>query len=1066
MKQRILTILVLFVLGIASASAQSKKIIGKVTGADDGLTLPGVSVKVQGTAIGTQTNAEGVFTINAPANARSLVFSYLGYATQTVAIGSKTVINVKLNPDTKTLGEVVVVGYGTKSVREINGSIGHVTGDKVADQPVESFEKALSGKIAGVQVSSAGGTLADGVTIRIRGVNSISSSSQPLYVIDGIPANNRENLSVFNSGNGTRFDPLALINPDDIESIDVLKDAGASAIYGSRAANGVVLITTKKGKKGTTLVSFDSKFSWAKPSKVPNLLGGDDFNTINNEKVANRFGVGAPIVAINSDVDGDGQPDRTDWMKQIFRTGFTSDNTVSLSGGTDKVAFYGSARYANQEGIVYYNRLRTAQIRSNIDITPNKYVHAGVELAYTRSMNDGVLTDNYLAGETISGYNAFPTISPYNPNGTALQGGFNLTNAGAKEGGAGYLGLGNNILSVNGTSLIGNRIYNPLASAALQRNSLTPEDIIANGLFEVKPITGLKLSTKFGIDLQKDFEDQYSNPVIAGLGVSYAGLVQDYYLTRNQWVWQNIISYDRIFQKHRFSAVAGSEYQYTEQQLTYASANNFADPFFTNIVDNTYSGIDPSSATGALLLASGGSIFNQGLESYFGRLGYTYDEKYSIEGSYRTDAFSGFGANYRWGKFPSLSLGWVVSQESFLKDNKYINYLKLRGSYGKTGNSAGVGPYAARTLYSGGLYAALNGFSSSQLGNADLRWESQKKTDIGLNISVLNSRITIDADYFNNNIDNLILAAPVLYTVGVPGSSITTNIGSMVNKGFEITINTVNYKNKDFSWTSSFNYSHVTNKVLSLVPSNNNADIFSSSTVASVGRPLGTYKLYKWAGVDPANGYPMWYAADGVTIKEWNQAQQKYTLKDGSPTTALTSADQVYQEGKTGTPTWYGGFDNTFNYKNFDLNLSFVYSGGNYLYNSTYAGLLTNTFQNNDARILNRWTTPGQVTDIPRLYSLDQTANQASTRFLEKGDFARLRTVALGYRLNNDLLKRVGLANLRISAQLYNAFVITKYSGIDPEVNSNRNNTNIATGYDNRAVPQPRTFTLGVNASF
>ncbi|GAB3912558.1 TonB-dependent receptor [Mucilaginibacter boryungensis] len=1054
----------LFSLALGSAWAQNRTITGTVTSASDGLPLPGVVVRVKGTSTAVSTNSNGKFSVNASSNS-TLVFSFIGFTTLELPAASD-LSNVKLTENNRQLNEVVVIGYGQKPIREQNGAIGHVNGSSVAAQPVESFEKALSGKTAGVQISSAGGTLADGVSVRIRGVNSISSSSLPLFVIDGVPANSVENLSLFNGGNGTRFDPLALINPDDIESIDVLKDAGASAIYGSRAANGVVVVTTKKGKKGTSKISIDSKQSWANPAKVQNLLSADDFMTINNEKVKNRFGSTAPTVAVNSDIDGDGNPDRTDWMKKVFNQGFTTDNTLALSGGSDKSAYYGSVRYADQKGIVFNNRLQTAQTRVNLDLTPNKYVHGGIQLSYTHSFNKGVLTDNYLAGATISGYNAFPTISPYNPAGTTLQGGYNLTNTGAKEGGVGYLGLGNNILAINGTSLIGNRIYNPLASAALQRNNITPENIVANGFIEIQPITGLKFTTKYGVDLLKSFEDQYSNPVIAGLGASYLGLVQDYYTTRNQAVWQNYINYDHTFaQKHRVSATVGSEYQFTKQQLTYASANNFADPFFTSIIDGAYSGADPSSASGALLLASGGSLFTSGLESYFGRLGYSFDEKYSLEGSIRRDAFSGFGANFRWGTFPSVSAGWIVSKEDFLKDNKYISYLKIKGSYGKVGNSRGVGAYAARTLYSGGLYAALNGFSSSQLGNADLHWETQLQTDIGFSISGFDNRITLDADYFNNNINGLILAAPVLYTVGVPGSSITTNIGSMRNRGVEFTLNTKNVTLKDFSWTTSFNYTHVANKVLSLVTSNNNADITSGNTVASVGRPLGTYKVYRSAGVDPATGYAMWYGADGVK-RMWNQVLQKYTAQDGSAIAALTATDQSYLEGKTGTPTWYGGFDNTLVYKNFDFNFSFVYSGGNYLYNVTYSGLLTNNFQNNDARILQRWTTPGQITSVPRVYSLDVNSNQGSDRFIEKGDFARLRVVSLGYRVPKTALNRLGLSDLRISAQLYNAFVITKYSGIDPEVNSNRNNTNLQTGLDNRAVPQPRTFTLGVNASF
>jgi TonB-linked SusC/RagA family outer membrane protein len=1066
MKHKLLKIFMACFLCTASmAFAQNKTITGTVTSQEEGFPIPGVTVRVTGTTVGTQTNSEGKFSIAVPAGKNSLTFSFLGYTAKSVNIGSASDLKVALSSAQSQLNEVVVVGYGTKSIREQNGSISHVTGKQIAEQPVESLDKALSGKTAGVQVSTSGGTLADGVSIRVRGVNSISLSSQPLYVIDGIPMNSSDNLSQFNGGNGTRFNPLALINSNDIESLEVLKDAGASAIYGSRAANGVVIITTKKGKAGTTLISFESKESWASPSKRPNLLGGDDFNTINNEKVKNRFGASAPVVAVNSDINGDGQPDRTDWMKEIFKTGFTSDNSLSLQGGTEKARYFSSVRYLDAKGILFLNRLRTAQVRTNIDLTPNKYVHAGVQLSYTRSMNNGILTDAYLAGAAVSGYNAFPTVSAYNPTASAAQGGYNLTNQGAKEG-LGYLGLGNNIITVNGTSLIGNRISNPLATVALQRNNLTPEQVLANAFVEIQPITGLKLTSKYGVDLQKSFEDQYSNPVVSGLGSAYNGLVQDNYLTRNSWVWQNYASFDRtIAQKHRISLTAGTEYQFTKEQQTFASANNFVDPFFTNIIDNTYTGADPADPS-SILLASGGTINTTGLESYFGRAGYTYDEKYFIEGSYRTDAFSGFGTNFRWGRFPSVSAGWIVSQEDFFKSNKYVNYLKIKGSYGKVGNSKGLDPYAYRTLYGGGLYATLNGLSSSQLGNADLHWETSLKTDIGFSLSALNSRITLDFDYFNNKINGLLLNAPVLYTVGVPSSSVFTNIGSMRNRGIEVTVNSTNIKTKDFKWTSSFNYTHVANKVLSLVPSNNNADVTYSTTaaVASVGRPLGVYKLARWAGVDPATGNPMWYAADG-SIKIWNEQTRSYIKPDGTATSGL-SADAVYQEGKTGNPTWFGGFDNTLTYKQFDLNISVVYSGGNYLYNSTYSGLLTNTFQNNDARILNRWTTPGQQTDVPRLSSLDNTANQASTRFLEKGDFARLRLASIGYNLPSAAVKSIGLTSLRISASVYNAFVITGYSGVDPEVNSNRVNSNIATGYDNRTIPNPRTYTLGLNASF
>ncbi|WP_316819433.1 TonB-dependent receptor [Pedobacter gandavensis] len=1047
--------ILMFVAG--SVMAQDRTITGTVTDQEDGKPLPGVTVRIKGTKVGTQTSGNGKYSITLPNGTTTIEFAYLGYLTQSKAVGAGNVINASLVSDSKALSEVVVVGYGTKALKDVNGSISSIKGSEIADQPVESFDKALSGKAAGVQISSSGGTLGDGVSIRIRGVNSISTSSLPLVVIDGIPTTSAENVNSFNSGNGTRFDPLALVNPNDIESIEVLKDAGAAVLYGSRAANGVILITTKKGKSGTSKINLSSKLSFASAAAKPNVLGAEDFMTINNEKVKNKYGANAPIVAKDSDIDGDGVPDRTNWMDEIFQTGTTYDNNLSLSGGSEKATYYASVRYADQNGILYGNRLKTGSARLNLDVKPKTWLRSGVELSFTKSLNYGLLTDNYLAGVAIAGYNAPPNVSVYNPAGPK---GYNLTTGTL----AGYLGLGNNITTVNNTSLIGNRVYNPIATVDLQRNQNTPQHIVGNVYMEASPIPGLKVTSKFGIDYLSNFEDQYSNPLIAGLGLSYGGLVQDNIYNNNQWVWQNFATYDKtIAEKHRISLTAGAEYQYNKLTELYASANNFADPFFQNILDGTYTGTIPGGDQ--ILLASGGGMESRGLESYFGRAGYTYDNKYFIEGAFRADAFSGFGIDNRWGKFPSVSAGWVASEESFLKENKIVNYLKIRGSYGLVGNSRGVGPYAARTLYSGGSYTSLNGFSSYQSGNTNLKWEASKKFNIGFDMNFLDKRIGLTVDYFNTNVSDLILNAPVLYSVGVPNSTITSNIGSMRNRGIEFTVNTVNIKNDDFSWSTSFNYTYVKNKVLSLVATNNNADIASAATVASVGRQLGTYKMYNWAGVNPDNGYPMWYAADGTT-RTWDQVALRYVNADGTPATALTAADQQYQEGKTGTPTFYGGMDNNFKYKDFDLSFSLVYQGGNYLYNATLSGLLTNQFQNNEARIMDRWTTPGQITDVPRVSSGDNPSNQVSTRFLEKGDFLRMRTISLGYNLKPVWAAKAGLSNLRVSAQVYNAFVITGYSGIDPEVNSNRNNTNIATGYDNRAIPQPRTFTLGLNASF
>jgi TonB-linked SusC/RagA family outer membrane protein len=1034
-----------------TAQAQDRILTGIVK-AEDGTTLPGVSIQIKGTSRGASTDSEGKFQIALPSSQVSLVFSFVGFESQTIAVGNQTSLTVTLKTDIGQLSEVVVTGYGVKQVKDLTGAISRINGSALASLPTSSFDKALAGKTAGVQVSSAGGLLGDGVAIRIRGINSISNSSLPLIVIDGVPSNTRENLNVFNSGNGTRFNPLALVNPNDIESLEVLKDAGAAVLYGSRAANGVILITTKKGKKGSSRISVDSKISWTQPSRYLKLLNGDEFNAIQNEKSTNRFGAASPnaIIAKDSDVDGDGKPDRVNWLDQIYRTGFSHDNSVSMSGGSDKATYYGSVRYSDQQGIANGNRLRTGSVRLNVDVTPKKWIKSGIQFSYNKAFNNGLLSDSYLAGITVAGLNALPTISPYNSTG-----GYNLT-------GTGLLGLGNNLTAVNGASSVQNNIYNPVAVVALQRNDNTAQNLVGNAYIDIKPIPSLTLTSKFGIDYLTNFEDQYSDPTIGGLGKSYNGLVQDNYLWRNLWTWQNYANFDHNFgNDHRVSAGVGVELQYTREQQIYTGGSNFADPFYKNILDGLYT----SESGGTPLVLTGGDLISNGLRGFFGRLAYIYKDKYTIEGLYRSDEYSGFGTNSRVGKFPSVSAGWTISEEDFLKgQTHWLNYLKLRGSYGIVGNSRGIGSYAARTLYGGGQYAILNGFGLSQAGNPNLRWEASKKTNVALEARFLDDRIGLTAEYFYNNITDMVLAAPVLHTVGIPSSSITTNIGTMYNRGLEFTVNGSIIRTKDLNWNVTVNFTSLKNRVTQLTA--DGSDIISGTiTRASVGRVLGVYNTLRWAGVDPATGNPSWLDKDGVR-KFLDYTTSKWYTSDGAATTAIGGSDQVYIEGKSGLPTMYGGLTSNLTYKGFDFGFTFNYVGGFYIYNTTRSSMLGNYLNNNVAEIKERWTTPGQVTDVPRLWFANNTANQFSTRFLEKGDFLRLQDITLGYDLKRLLGEKVGVERIRLYGQVYNAFVLTKYKGADPEINSNRNNSNIAVGIDNRAVPQPRSFTLGLSVAF
>ncbi|MBV4359144.1 SusC/RagA family TonB-linked outer membrane protein [Pinibacter aurantiacus] len=1068
MRKQLIMLLGIVLLSIFSF-AQTRQISGKITD-EKGNPVFGVSVVVKDTKIGTVTKEDGSFSFSAPATAKTIIISGVGFAEKKAQVGSAP-ITIVLEKEDKKLDEIVVVGYGTKSVKEVTGSVSKIKGDRIASEPLASLDQALAGKTAGVQIGSSTGTLADRTAIRVRGINSVTASSQPLVVVDGVPQMDVDggNLNGFNSGNGTRFDPLALINSADIESIEVLKDAGSAVMYGSRASNGVILITTKKGKRGTVKTSIDSKFGFATASKLPSLLDVDQFTTIQNEKVSNRYGqaYGTYPPAKPSDINKDGKDDNTNWLDLLYRTGMTYDNSISFSGGADKLSIYGSARYLKQEGIIINNQLKTGQIRLNLDFVPKTWFKAGLQTSYSRTMNNGVLSDGYIAGVSVSGWMAPPNVSAYNPNGPQ---GYNL-NA------SGLLDLGNNVPSVKTSptqtvSLLPSSSYysNVLAAIKTGRNDNIAQELRANIYGEIQPLKGLKYTSKLGVQYLGNLEDQYTAPFISGLGLTYGGLVQDQNRTWNQWTWQNYINYDKTFgSDHKVGVVVGTEDQYTKYQYWFTGAANFSDPYFTHVIDGAYTNTQPGKTD--VLDNTGGNLNSKGLISYFGRANYSYANKYFVEVAVRRDGYSGFGVNNQFGTFPSVSLGWELTKEHFMESIKWVNYMKLRGSYGVVGNSSGIGPYDSRTLYSGKSYTSLNGLGIYQSGNPALQWESAKKMDVGVDMTFLKGRLSATVDYFNNNIDNLLLKAPVIYTVGIPNSSIPYNVGKMYNRGLELTINATPVVAKDFTWTTSFNFTKIKNRVTELIAANKNADIAGAYTytVASVGRPLGSFWLPTWAGVDPNSGNPMWMAADN-TNKIWDFASQSWLNDAGTKVSALGIADYRYT-GKSGLPTWYGGWDNTFTYKSFDLGVAVNFSGGNYIYNSTKAGMLANNFANNFGEILNRWQKKGDVTDVAKLYANDNTANSASTRFLEKGDYLRVRTISLGYNLPASVLKRMDIEKFRVFAQVYNPFIITKYSGLDPDVNyisqsATANTSNITLGVDNRGTPQMRVVTLGLNVGF
>ncbi|MCC3157293.1 TonB-dependent receptor [Hymenobacter sp. 15J16-1T3B] len=1049
---------------VHQANAQTRSLSGRVTDRSTGEGIPGVTIVVPGTTVGVSTNADGSFVLDVPPGSKTIRVSSVGYQTLEKPLGNETTMNFALATDTKMTSEVVVTGYGgSQDVKDITGSFAKLDQSKLTSQPVQSADQALAGRIAGVQITNSSGTLGDAVTVRIRGINSINGSSQPLFVIDGVPMTEFGNMNIMTSG--LRYNPLADINPNDIESMTVLKDASAAAIYGSRATNGVILITTKKGKTGQSKLTLNMSVGTMEPTKLPKLLNATQYRDITNEKLTNAFPGSAPI-AINGDNNGDGVEDNTNWVDQIYQKGFMQDYQLALTSGSDKGSYYASVGYSDQKGTIVTNRLRRANARINMELTPKTWVKSGVNMSFNHAYNQGVLgpnlTSNYFASPTFGALNAQPNIPVYNADGS-----YYLDQVK-------FLGLGSNsnaLLDHIPYTATAGRLYHPLATLKLNKNDNTQRRLLGNGYLTITPLKGLSVTSKFGLDYLNNYEYQYSDPSIAGLGYDFGGssglggLVQKTRSDNTLTTWQNYATYSHLFgDNHNIDATFGYEQNLETYEASFTSGAFIVDPIFK---DN-YSGLfDPTQS------GQGTSRDVTAWQSLFGRLNYSFSDKYYATFTARRDGSSRFGEQRRWGFFPGASAGWRISREAFMSNISFINDLKLKASYGLVGNSAGIGSYAAAILIGQGQYGPYPGFGINQLNNPSLRWETGKKLDVGFDASVMKDRIGINFDYFNNDIDNLLLQVPAIYSTGIPNGTIVRNVGKMYNRGAELTLNTTNVETPTgFKWTSSFNYTYLVNRITDLSTA---GDVQSSVPyhIASEGHSITEYKILRWVGVNPANGNPQWLDAAG-NVREFNYGpntwlQNGESTVDGKAVPAATTATEGVWMGKTSFPKWLGGFDNTFSYKGLQLEVFLQYSGGNYLYNSTRSQLLTFSGTNNSTEILNRWQQPGDVTDVPRLFIDQNTHQNSSTRFMEKGDFLRVRQLRLSYVLPTPISQKFGSSRANVFAMVQNAFVFTKYSGLDPEVNVAANegsNSNIAYGVDQRSNPQVRTFTAGVNIDF
>jgi TonB-linked SusC/RagA family outer membrane protein len=1058
---------VVLMVGARDLHAQNRSLTGRVIGSD-GVGLPGVTVLVKGGTQGTATDVEGRYTLSAPATATTLVYSFVGYTSQEVAIGNRTNIDVTLVASTADLNEVVVVGYGTQSRRDLTGSVATISGKAIATTPVQSFDQALQGRASGVNITTPNGVLNNPPVIRIRGANSIALSSSPLVVIDGIPTYSGNTSAVGSVPNN----PLSNVNPEDIENVEVLKDASATAIYGSRANGGVILITTKRGRKGQSHLSYDTWVGVTKPVRLYDILGAQDYVNIKNEAVrnlnANRLAVtkqpGTNVEGFKLDTDANGNPVDTRWYDYIYRTGFSTNHNLNFSGGTDKTTFYTSVGYTNQKGMLVRNDFRRYSARLNVDQKVFDRFSMGVRVSYSNSLNSAPNSGSVADGAFGTGGLGRlplvlpPNVSPYNADGT-----YNTNGAG--------LGAGPNINPTTGTPLLPS-YYNP--AVELDNNYFTSESNQIQGSVyaDLEVIKGLHLRTTLGID-NLSFEDKSYLTSLGGDGYSTQGSASDYYRTNKRWDWQNTAQYDHTFgENHNFSLLLGNEQQYTESQRWGATRTAVADPFFTTFQGNYIN------------IASNGNLQGSNyLASFFGRLNYSYAHKYLATLNVRRDGYSAWAQ--KWGNFYGASVGYVVSEEDFWKKAPFastFDFLKFSGSYGSVGNNQGIFDYASTQLYGSSLYGNSGTFYLTSVGNPNLSWETSKKTDVSMSFGLLQSRITGDVTYYRNTIDGLILDVPQAPSRGIPningtgnlGNSIPANVGSMRNEGVEVNLRFNAIQNKAFTWTISGNLTTLKNRVLSLLSDDQRIGTATSgletANYTTVGRSIGSILAVQNMGVNPANGQRMILKADGTVVQYNHQGTSGSgwtKVSDGSNTTAPSQlADGVYY-GPT-LPTWYGGLDNTFRFKNFDLGVFIQYSGGNYIYNGTKSGLHDQRFWNNQTDILDRWTTDNTNTKWPRLVYGDNVSNGSTivmSQNVEKGDFARLRNVSLGYTFTSELLNHVKLSNARVYVQVQNAALVTRYSGIDPEVSTNGAN-NTAPGVDRNSVGQARTYTAGLNITF
>lgn len=984
-------------------SAQQKKITGTIRDAN-GSPLPGVSVAVKGTNLSMQADDEGRYAIEAEVG-QTLVFTYIGMQTEERQVGGDSnLIDINMVDAASNLDEVVIVGYGTQSKRKLTDNIAKLTSSDISEIPSQGFQNTLSGKAAGVQIMQTNGKVEGGISVRVRGVASIGAGSDPLYVLDGMPLINRNE-----SNNTSPQNPLLTLSPNEIESIDVLKDASATAIYGSRGANGVVIITTKRGKQGRSTIQANISHGISEATNKREWLDASEYVELITESMINRYGEEDGTERAESFFDGySGDTDwrtgetNTDWQDFALRQGYVTDGDLSISGGNDKTTFFFSGAYNNSKGIVQGNDMNRITSRVNVTHQFSDRFNAGANLSFGKTNVDRIANDN-----------AF--VTPLQAVALA-----------------------------------------PITPAYLEDGEPNPNTTYANFLLEdkyaffntvIRRVTGkafgefriipeLKFNSDFGYDLYYQNEDSYRGRLTPFQGTNGEGFASS--VGTESFITSNYFTFNKSANEHDVELVAGMEYNDTRRRFQSVSGIQFPSDDFQSI-----------SSAGEIT-GGAGSFTRNNFLSYFARGTYSFKDRYLLKASIRRDGSSRFGREVRYGTFAAVSAGWILSEEDFLRDSETLSFLKIRGSWGQSGN-AEIDDFASWSMFEAVTYNRLPGIVQAQGANQFLTWEKVDQVDVGIDYGFLDNRISGEIDYYLKRSDGLLFDVPLPGTSGL--ETLTQNIGLMENSGFELVLNGQPIKKERFDWNVSFNLSTNKNRVKELYEGR---DVITGQNILREGEGINAFYMIEYAGVDPDNGDALYYInsqnEDGTLNRETtNNSAAANRVVVGSP-----------------IPNLIGGLTNRLIYRDLDFSFTFQGEWGASIYNAggVYQSANGDYYDNQTRDQLQRWQQPGDITDVPqaRFGAGNGTAN--STRYLEEANFVRLRNINLGYTIPQQTSQRLGLSRIRVFFTGFNLLTFTNYNGYDPEARSDASATQAARGIDFYSAPPAKTYSLGLNVNF